>query len=112
MEVVTKEYKTSLDDWTKGTGGGPGAPENYENWKEWDGSFFSGYAKKMGSGGYLTWIYMRDKDLSFPLCSKFKGLPDDACLEQGTPCFFEKVEQQWCNLCMAFWQCNRNYRLL
>ena len=28
LEVIIKEYKASLKNWTKGTGGGPGAPEN------------------------------------------------------------------------------------
>jgi hypothetical protein len=26
-------YKATMKNWTKGTGGGPGAPEDYENWK-------------------------------------------------------------------------------
>jgi hypothetical protein len=73
-----------MKNWTKGTGGGPGFPDDYSNWKARDASeYFNGYAETKGGGLELTWIYMHDIALGLPLYSTFAGLPKSACFEDG-----------------------------
>lgn len=83
-KVIMKKYKETMKNWTKGTGGGPGFPEDYNNWKARDASeYFNGYAEKKGGGLELTWIYMHDIALGLPLYSTFAGMPKAACFEDG-----------------------------
>jgi len=81
--VVKTSYKAAMKNWTKGTGGGDGAPENYGAWNERCNSFFHGYATAVAAGMELTWIYMYDKQKEYPLFSAFEGLPKHAMAEDG-----------------------------
>lgn len=82
--AVMKKYKATMKNWTKGTGGGSGAPEDYCNWETRDATeYYKGYADKFGGGMELTWIYMKDLKHGLPLYSSFKGLPDSAKMEDG-----------------------------
>jgi len=80
---VKTSYKAAMKNWTKGTGGGDGAPENYGAWNTRCNSFFHGYATAVSAGMELTWIYMYDKLKEFPLFSAFEGLPKHASAEDG-----------------------------
>ena len=71
---VIKSYRKAMEKWTSGTGGGPGAPENYHDWRlrdEWD---FQNYDRLRGN--MLAWVYMKDKELNFILDAKNKDLPN------------------------------------
>lgn len=90
MQVIhsafMKKYKATMKNWTKGTGGGPGAPEDYCNWETRDAAeYYKGYAERVGAGMEMTWIYMSDVKCGLPLYSSFKGLPEAAKMEDGVP---------------------------
>ena len=72
-EKISSEYKRAMKNYTKGTGGGSGAPEDFEVWETRDATIhFNNYAKHTT---YLTWIHLADKDSSYVLYSKYEGLP-------------------------------------
>jgi hypothetical protein len=82
--AIMKKYKATMKNWTKGTGGGSGAPEDYCNWETRDPTeYYKGYADKFGGGMEMTWIYMKDLKHGLPLYASFKGLPDFAKMEDG-----------------------------
>lgn len=86
FNVITKKYRLSMRNWTKGTGRGPGAPEDYCHWESRDATeYFLGYGTKFGAGGLeLTWIYMSGLALVLLLYSRFDGMiSKEACLEDG-----------------------------
>jgi hypothetical protein len=83
--AIMKKYKTTMKNWTKGTGGGSGAPD-YCNWETRDPTeYYKGYADKFGGGMEMTWIYVKDLKHGLPLYLAFKGLPDSAKMEDGIP---------------------------
>jgi len=57
---VLKPYNNAMKKWHKGTGGGPGAPEDYSNWENRQEELFSGYVKS-GSSDMLAWVTRRIK---------------------------------------------------
>jgi hypothetical protein len=82
FNLIMKKYKLSMRNRTKGTGGGPGVPEDYCHWEFRDATeYFLGYTTKFGCGLELRWIYMSDLALGLLLYSRFDGIPKEACLE-------------------------------
>jgi hypothetical protein len=72
-DKLSNEYKKAMKKYTKGTGGGSGASENFEVWEERDHTkWFHGYTQHTT---YLTWIHLCDKDSGYALYSKYEGLP-------------------------------------
>ena len=67
-------YRVSFEKYTKGTGGGPGDPADYSDWENRHDIMFDRYT----SDGklYLTWLYMRDKEVGFKLCAKYDDVPN------------------------------------
>jgi hypothetical protein len=61
---VLKEYNKAFKRWTKGTGGGSGAPADFADWDKRDETWFANYAST-GKGDYLAWIYMVDKSIRY-----------------------------------------------
>jgi hypothetical protein len=62
---IIKDYRVSFEKYTKGTGGGPGGPADYHD-----------LHGRYGDGKlYLTWIYMKDKEVGYKLCSKYDDIP-------------------------------------
>lgn len=51
----------------KGTGGGPGAPQNFVDWQNCHGSYIVNYTNQKESEFYLTVVFMWDKKHNFPL---------------------------------------------
>lgn len=91
-----KKYKVTMKNWTKGTGGGSGAPEDYCNWETRDATeYYKGYAERFGAGMEMTWIYMSDLKHGLPLYASFKGLHDSAKMEDGVPSSNVKPVSNW-----------------
>jgi len=74
-EFILKKYKDAMVKWTKGTGGGPGAPEGYENWETRNDEWFQNYASGIEFIPWLTWVYCMDQENGSLLLSKYEGLP-------------------------------------
>jgi len=77
-----KNYNVATKKWTKGTGGGPGYPENFSNWQARDGEYFANYASA-GKGDYLAWIYMLDKGANFVFNTINDPPPPSSVMEDG-----------------------------
>lgn len=67
-------YKQAMRSWTKGTGGGPGAPMNYCDWESRENVLFANYTFEFKE--VLTWIYMWDRMLQGPLKGAVELLED------------------------------------
>lgn len=80
-KAIIKDYKVSFEKYTKGTGGGPGDPCDYHDWENRPDVTFHRYADE--SKLFLTWIYMRDKEIGFKLCSKYDEIPNG--IDGGKP---------------------------
>ena len=78
-----KEYNASLAKWTMGTGGGPGAPENFVVWQDRDPLYFINYPNQEEAHLYLTPVYMRDKEYSFLLVDVKDELPPGCQVEDN-----------------------------
>jgi len=64
---IRGDYDKSNKAWRAGTGGGPGAPENYENWETRAPEMFENYTKvgkTKSTKKYLAWVYMKDCEAS------------------------------------------------
>ena len=77
------KYNVSMKKWTKGTGGGPGADENYANWMDRNDEIFVNYCGAKDAD-VLAWIYMLDKKEGFPLNVRNNPPPADTVMEDGT----------------------------
>ena len=84
-----KQHNAALKKWTKGTGGGPGYPENFSDWGERNGEYFSNYASA-GKGDYLAWIYMLDKQIDYGFNTINDPAPADTTMEDGANRLGEK----------------------
>ena len=67
-------YKQAMRSWTKGTGGGPGAPMNYCDWESRENVLFANYSFEFKE--VLTWMYMWDRMLQGPLKGAVELLED------------------------------------
>ena len=81
FEKICLEYKKAMSKYTKGTGGGPGSPENFEVWQTRDPAiWFDDYTNHTT---YLTWIHLADRQSEYLLYAKYEGLPI-TCRMDGT----------------------------
>mmetsp|Transcript_10433 Transcript_10433/g.19514 ORF Transcript_10433/g.19514 Transcript_10433/m.19514 type:complete len:267 (-) Transcript_10433:281-1081(-) len=72
-DIISDYYRVSFEKYSKGTGGGPGDPADYSDWERRPDVTFDRYSNcKL----YLTWMYMRDKEVGFKLCSKCEDIRD------------------------------------
>jgi hypothetical protein len=70
---IMSDYRVSFEKYSKGTGGGPGDPADYSDWERRPDVTFDRYSNgKL----YLTWMYMRDKEVGFKLCAKYEDIPE------------------------------------
>ena len=77
-----KLYNKATKKWQKGTGGGPGYPENFCDWQARDGEHFANYTSA-GKGDYLAWIYMLDKGANFVFNTINDPPPASSTMEDG-----------------------------
>ena len=72
---VVLEYQECMKRYTMGTGGGPGAPENFLTWETCDESYVSLYTQQ-ASGLYLMVVHIWDENHGFPLVPRRDPMPD------------------------------------
>ena len=77
-------YNQATVKWKSGTGGGPGAAENFANWKERDEEVFADYAPGVGSRDDLAWMYMVDKSVGYPFNVVNEPAPASTVTEDGS----------------------------
>jgi hypothetical protein len=76
---IVSVYRVSFKKYTKGTGGNLGDPADYSDWENRPDVTFDRYSDgKL----YLTWLYMRDKEVGFKLCAKYEDIPEGLDGEQ------------------------------
>ena len=96
-KIILGEYRRATHKWRKGTGGGPGAPENFHNWNQRDAKLFANYGGgKQGvrvKKDYLAYILMADIKCSYAFSSRFAPAPKDAVLEDGDKEIIEGNEE-------------------
>ena len=71
---VAVDYQKMMDKWMMGTGGGPGAPENFAIWQDRDETETAGYIEQ-ACDVYLSLVYIWDKKYDFVFVTKKDPLP-------------------------------------
>jgi len=79
---VTLEYNKAMRLYTMGTGGGPGAPENFNVWQERDPATVVSYIQQ-SSFIYLSLVHIWDKKYRFPFVDVKEQLPSTAAIGDG-----------------------------
>lgn len=69
------DYEFVMAKYTHGTGGGPGAPENFADWESRHESWMLNYTPQRDAHLYLTIIFMWDKEHGFPLKPSVGEMP-------------------------------------
>ena len=82
-KIERSDYNTASKLWKLGTGGGPGAPENFSDWNNRDGEIFTNYGPWTGTRDDLAWIYMLDKEIGFCFNNEHDPPPAESVLEDG-----------------------------
>jgi hypothetical protein len=67
LQVGVSSYEKMMVKYQKGTGGGPGAPQNFIDWQNRHESYIVNYTNQKESEFYLTVVFMWDKQHNFPL---------------------------------------------
>lgn len=79
------EYQAMMDLYTKGTGGGPGAPENFADWWMRDAECVFGYIQQP-CNYHLAIIHIWDKKYEFILTNEKEPMPDNCMIDNdGMP---------------------------
>ena len=71
---VAVDYQKMMDKWMMGTGGGPGAPENFSIWQDREETETAGYIEQ-ACDVYLSLVYIWDKEYDFVFVTKKDSLP-------------------------------------
>lgn len=79
---VMSDYKTMMELYTKGTGGGSGDPADYSDWEQREDTTILRYHNNSTSQ-YLTWVFMYDKQYEFILTKRLGPLPVGTRLDDG-----------------------------
>ena len=82
FKTLTLEYNKAMKLYTMGTGGGPGAPENFNVWQERDPATVVSYIQQ-SSFIYLSLVHIWDKKYSFPFVDVKDSLPTNAAIGDG-----------------------------
>jgi hypothetical protein len=80
FDKVAKEYHKMMEIYMKGTGGGPGADENFHNWMERDNTCVVTYLSGQHSNIYLSLVKMWDRSYGYVFVEKKEQLPEDVCI--------------------------------
>ena len=76
FEKMVAEYQAMMDFYTKGTGGGPGAPENYADWMHPPAECVVGYIQQP-CNFYLSVVHIWDKQYNWLLTDEKDPLPQN-----------------------------------
>ena len=74
FKQVAREYNNAMDLYTMGTGGGPGAPENFNVWQEPDPTTVVNYIQQ-NAFIYLSLVHIWDKKYIFSFVNVKDKLP-------------------------------------
>jgi hypothetical protein len=80
FDKVAKEYHRMMEIYMKGTGGGPGADENFHNWMERDDTCVVTYLSGQHSNIYLSLVKMWARSYGYVFVKKKEQLPEDVCI--------------------------------
>ncbi len=88
-----------MEQYTIGTGGGSGLPENYIIWQERDDTTISGYISQIAADLYLTIVFMWDRMHDFPFVTRREQLPQEARIDDKMSNYKITVDQDYsdCN---------------
>jgi hypothetical protein len=81
LQVGVSSYEKMMVKYQKGTGGGPGAPQNFVDWQNRHESHIINYTNQKESEFYLTVVFMRDKQHNFPLKPSSGPMPPGVGIE-------------------------------
>jgi len=82
LGIILVEYNTSMQLYTKGTGGGPGDDANYVVWQERDPANVCRYSEQ-GNLLYLTIVHIWDKDRGYAFIVSKDPMPAYCQIENG-----------------------------
>jgi hypothetical protein len=82
FDKVLQEYQAVMKFYTMGTGGGPGAPENYADWWLREEEDVIGYVQQP-CNFYLTVVHMWDKQYQWQLTCEQDPLPASCAIDDG-----------------------------
>ncbi len=77
---VVLEYQVCMKKYMKGTGGGPGAPENFSTWQTQDETYVSQYTQQ-SCNLYLAVVDIWDKQFGFPFVPRRDPMPDNCMID-------------------------------
>ncbi len=77
---VVFEYQVCMKKYTMGTGGGPGAPENFSTLQTWDETYVSHYTQHL-SHLYLAVVHIWDKQFGFPFVPNMDPMPGNCMID-------------------------------
>jgi hypothetical protein len=83
FEKMVAEYQAMMDFYTKGTGGGPGAPENYADWQHRPADCVVGYIQQP-CNFYLSVVHIWDKQFNWLLTDEKDPLPQNCVIDDST----------------------------
>jgi hypothetical protein len=83
---ILTEYNALMDKYTMGTGGGPGAPENYGDWWVRPAETVVGYIQQPARF-YLTLLFMFDKEYKWIFTTEKDTLPQSCMIDDSDPNF-------------------------
>lgn len=82
FDKVKSEYNAAMDNYTKGTGGGSGAPSDFAVWEERDPTYVVQYADQV-CNLYLAAVHMWDKEYQFVFVSIKAPMPNHCVIDDG-----------------------------
>lgn len=75
FKFVKNLYDQCMEKYTKGTGGGPGHPDNFNIWQERDAGWVTSYLNDQYCNLFLSAVHMWDKKYSFVLVKVVGSVP-------------------------------------
>lgn len=82
FDKMLTEYQSVMHFYTKGTGGGPGAPEHYADWWHRPAECVVGYIQQP-CNFYLTVVHMWDKQFRWKLTCEQDPMPRECVIDDG-----------------------------
>jgi hypothetical protein len=77
---VVLEYQECMKRYTLGTGGSPGAPENFSTWQT-QGEGYMSQNTQQACNIYLVVVHIWDKQFEFPFVPKKDPMPDNCMID-------------------------------
>eukprot|EP00956_Cyclotella_meneghiniana_P033333 scaffold95093_cov119-Cyclotella_meneghiniana.AAC.1 len=81
LNAARSDYEAVMKTYVLGTGGGPGAPENFADWQNRHESYLVKYTSQQAANLYCAIIFMWDKPHGFPLKPPQGPMPPGAGID-------------------------------